>query len=142
MVTPVAQPVAPAEGSGEKKTAKWILIYDGDCEFCRRQIRLLERWDVHKRIEHLPFQEADLDRFGLTREAVEEAMHLVAPGGETTRGAQAAREVLGLVPRGRALTWLFRLPGAMPVAEHIYRWVAKRRHRFGCGSEVCRRGSD
>ena len=67
-------------------------------------------------------------------------MHLIAPDGEVRRGAEAARRITRLVGRPRLLAWLFALPGAMFVAERLYRWVAKRRHRFGCGSGVCARG--
>lgn len=119
----------------------WILIYDGDCEFCQRQVRLVKRWDERGRIRPVPFREADLERLGVSRSAAEEAMHLVSPEGEVWRGAAAARETLKRLPKLSPLAVLFRLPGAMFVAERVYRWIAKRRHRFGCSSELCRRGS-
>ena len=117
------------------------LVYDGDCDFCRRQVRLVERWDKGARIEAVPFQTADTQGLGVSREAAEEAMHLVAPSGTVWRGAEAAREVLRLLPPVRPLAWLFGAPGAMFVAEAVYRWIARRRHRLGCDSEVCRRGA-
>jgi predicted DCC family thiol-disulfide oxidoreductase YuxK len=103
-------------------------------------VRLVEAWDRQGRIDARPLQSTDLSRFGIAPEAAEEAMHLVAPGGSVWRGAEAAREILGVVPGGRPLAWLFRLPGVLPIAERIYRWIARRRHRFGCSSDVCRRG--
>lgn len=120
---------------------RWILLYDGDCEFCRRQVNLVERWDQEGRIEMVPFQLADLASYRVSRAAAAEAMHLVAPAGEVWRGAAAARELMRLLPGGWTLAWLFRLPGAMYVAERVYRWVARRRHRFGCGSDHCSRGA-
>lgn len=118
---------------------RWTLIYDGDCEFCQRQVEFVKRWDTERRIEAIPFREAELERYGVSRAAAEEAMHLVVPSGAVWRGAAAAREVLRLLPRLRLTVWLFRLPGAMFVAERVYRWVARRRHHFGCSSAVCRR---
>ncbi|KPK83330.1 MAG: hypothetical protein AMS25_00030 [Gemmatimonas sp. SM23_52] len=100
----------------------------------------MKRWDTDRRIEAVPFGDADLAHYGVSRAAAEEAMHLVAPSGAVWRGAAAAREVLRLLPRLRFMVWLFRLPGAMFVAERVYRWIAKRRHHFGCSSAVCRRG--
>ncbi|UCC73573.1 MAG: DUF393 domain-containing protein [Gemmatimonadota bacterium] len=120
---------------------QWTLIYDGDCDFCRRQVGRVARWDSRGRIEAIPFQDVDLARLGVSRAAAEEAMHLVAPTGSVWHGAEAAREVLRLLPSGRPLVWLFGLPGAMFAAERLYRWIAKRRHRFGCESAVCRRGA-
>lgn len=119
----------------------WTLIYDGDCEFCRRSVGLVDRWDVRDRIDLVPFQSADLERYGIPRSAAEEAMHLLDPGGTVWRGAEAAREMLRLLPGGRPLGWLFRLPGFPALAERVYAWIARRRHRFGCSSDVCRRGS-
>lgn len=119
----------------------WTLIYDGDCEFCRRSVRLVDRWDVRGRIEPVPFQSANLERYGIARSAAEEAMHVVDPDGAVWRGAEAAREILRLLPAGRPLGWLFRLPGVPALAERTYAWIARRRHRFGCSSETCRRGS-
>ncbi len=120
---------------------RWLLIYDGDCGFCRRQIEIIERYDTQQLVQPVPFQGADLARYGLTRRATEEAMHLVSPSGEVWRGAAAAREIFRLLPRARPLVWLFKLPGSMFVAERVYAWVARRRHRFGCESEVCHRGA-
>lgn len=124
----------------ESATETYTLVYDGDCEFCRRQVGLIERWDRGHAIDAVPFQTADLQRLGVGRQAAEEAMHLVSPGGHAWRGAAAARQLLTLLPGGRLLAWLFDLPGAMYLAERIYRWIARRRHRLGCGSELCRRG--
>ncbi|UCC81992.1 MAG: DUF393 domain-containing protein [Gemmatimonadota bacterium] len=119
----------------------WTLIYDGDCQFCRRQVERLRRVDRGGRIETVPFQTADLARYGIDLTAAEEAMHLVAPTATVFRGAEAARETLRLLPFGRPLVWLLAAPGAMFAAERVYRWVARRRHRFGCNSSVCRRGT-
>ncbi len=120
--------------------SNWILIYDGDCGFCRRQVAFVERYDARGLIEPIPFQAADLTHYGVTLEATEQAMHLVSPSGEVWRGAAAAREIFKLLPGARPLAWLFRLPGAMFIAERVYDWVARRRHRFGCDSEACHRG--
>lgn len=119
----------------------WTLVYDGDCEFCERTVRLLKRWDRRDRLRPVPFQSADLVSYGIERGAAEEAMHLVSPTGEVWRGAEAGREIAALMPGGRPLAWLFRVPGVLPLAERVYAWIARRRHRFGCSSDVCHRGS-
>lgn len=122
------------------RTGRWTLIYDGDCNFCIRQIRWVQSRDVHGMIDTVPFQTADLDAYGVSRTAVEDAMHLVSPSGEVSRGAEAAQKVLMLFPRLRPLALLLRVPGVMFLAERVYRWIAKRRHRFGCDSVACSRG--
>lgn len=130
-----------AERSDAAPPRRWTLIFDGDCGFCRRQVRWIQQHDTQGLIAHVPFQGAQLDSYGVSRAAAEEAMHLVAPSGTVWRGASAARELLRLLPRYRYLAWIFHIPGAMWVAERVYRWVARRRHRFGCESPACRRGA-
>jgi predicted DCC family thiol-disulfide oxidoreductase YuxK len=104
-------------------------------------VRFVERRDRYRRVEAVPFQKVELEAYGIERRAAEEAMHLVSPEGAVSRGATAARDTLKLLPGLRPVAWLFALPGAMYFAELVYRWVARRRHRFGCDSPVCRRGA-
>jgi acetyl esterase len=106
---------------------RWTLIFDGDCQFCLRQVERLRRIDRRGRIETVPFQTADLARFGIELTDAEEAMHLVAATGTVWRGAEAARGLFRLLPFARPLVWLLSVPGAMFAAERVYRWVARRR---------------
>jgi predicted DCC family thiol-disulfide oxidoreductase YuxK len=101
---------------------------------------VVRRLDTAEQIRELPYQSARLERFGVSRQAAATAMHLVSPRGTVWQGAEAARELLRLLPRTRRFVWLFQVPGLMAVAERVYRWIARRRHRFGCSSEECRRG--
>lgn len=120
--------------------SRWTLIYDGDCGFCRRQVDLVMRWDRADRLTAIPFQSAELERYEVEREAAERAMQLVAPSGVVWSGAAAARELARLLPALWPFAWLFRIPGAMCLAERTYRWIARHRHRLGCESRACRRG--
>ena len=101
----------------------------------------MKRWDSVGRIDPVPYQVAQLDSYGVSLQEAEQAMHLIAPSGVVWSGAAAARELLRLLPLLRPLAWLFRIPGVMLVAERVYRWVARRRHRFGCDSSACKRGA-
>ncbi len=123
------------------RVSKWTLIFDGDCRFCRRQVGAVKRWDSAGRIDPVAYQVAELEPYGVSLKAAEQAMHLVAPSGAVWSGAAAARELFRLLPVLRPLAWLFRVPGVMFVTERAYRWVARRRHRFGCESSACKRGT-
>ena len=113
----------------------WTLVYDGNCNVCTRLIRLVERWDSRGAIETVPFQNAEVTaRFPwIPREAYAEAMQLVGPGGRTWQGAQAVEQLLTILPRGRLIAWIFRLPFVGRLADRFYRWFARNRYRFGCG---------
>ncbi|HEU5183537.1 MAG TPA: DUF393 domain-containing protein [Gemmatimonadaceae bacterium] len=113
----------------------WTLVYDGHCAVCNRFIRLVERWDRRDQIESIPSQNPCVRaRFPwIPAEAYADAVQLIAPNGRTTQGAQAIEDLLGLLPRGWMLGWIFKLPLVGRLADRFYRWFARNRYRFGCG---------
>lgn len=96
----------------------------------------LERRDLADRLEILASGDPEVGvRFaGISPEVLAESIHLVAPDGQVSRGAEAFERVIGLLPRGRMASWVFGIPLARPLAERVYRWVARNRHRLGCGA--------
>src|SRR6266481_5303236 len=107
--------------------SKPLVIYDGDCHFCRRWI---ERWRelTQGAVEYAPFQEA-ADRFSeIPREDFEQALHFIDKDGTVHRGAAAVFRSLGSVRTGRALIWCYdHVPGFAPITEVFYRMVARQR---------------
>ncbi len=112
-----------------------VLIYDGGCSMCMRWMGRVRLWDRDGRIEMLPLQDPSIDsRFSqLDRSALMEAMHLVEPDGRVSAGAEAAERLLRVLPLGGVLGALFHLPFARPIADRVYRRIAARRKRGGCG---------
>lgn len=110
-----------------------LLIYDGDCRFCRAWI---ERWrrDTGGRVRFLPLQTPGLLRaFGIPRKSAGDAVQLLEPDGSRYGGAEAVFRVLrhASSSRSRALARLGRLPGLRAVAQTGYRWVAHHRGLAG-----------
>ena len=106
------------------------LIYDGECGFCRRCVALVQRADRGHRLDVVPFQDQErVARFGIPLPALAAAMHLVLPppDGRVLAGADAAPEILRLLPRWRWLAGVFRVPGVRPVARRMYGWIARQR---------------
>lgn len=116
-----------------------VLVYDGDCGFCRDWVRRLSRWDRADAIRKVPARDrgqvAGLPH--LSDASLARAMHFVTPEGAVYLGARALPPLLPYLPGGILLAPLLRIPGAQPLADRIYRWIADRRHRFGCGSDRC-----
>ena len=109
---------------------KPLLIFDGDCTFCRRWIA---RWQqsVGERVDCLPFQSLEVtERFPeLSREQLEQAVHLVESDGRVYRGAEAAFRSLS--PVHRWPRWIYEsVPGAAAVANVSYRFIAGHRSFF------------
>lgn len=105
-----------------------LLVYDGDCGFCRATTGWALARDRDDRIEARPFQEPGvLDRAGLSREQARRAAWLVAPDGRRWRGARAAARTLMLLPGWKAVGRLLLLPGVRWLASVAYRWIAGHR---------------
>src|SRR5205085_2611294 len=102
-----------------------LLIFDGDCHFCRRWI---ERWRELTRdaFEYAPFQEV-ADRFReIPREHFEQAVHFIDADGSVYRGAQAVFRSLGT--RAKISNWCYEhVPGFASVTEAAYAFIARRR---------------
>jgi predicted DCC family thiol-disulfide oxidoreductase YuxK len=105
------------------------LVYDGECEFCTRLARWVERRDRHGRISVRANQEAGvIESLGLTREEVGRAAWAVETGGRKFEGAAAINRVL--LELGGGWSMLSRLYGARPLAwlqNRYYARVARKR---------------
>ena len=118
----------PARPMPGDRPSRPTLIYDGECGFCRAWVDRVRRWDREQRISVIPFQdEARVAAFGIPLPALAAAMHLVLPDGRVFAGADAAPEILRLLPGKRWLAGGFRLPGVRSVARRLYAWIARRR---------------
>jgi predicted DCC family thiol-disulfide oxidoreductase YuxK len=106
---------------------KPLVIFDGNCNFCRRWI---ERWRgmTGGAVDYAPFQEAAARFPEVPPEDFEQALHFIEKDGTVYRGAEAVFRSLGSVPAGRALIWCYEhVPGFAPVLEGAYRMVARNR---------------
>jgi acetyl esterase len=105
------------------------LIYDGECGFCRQTVAMISKWDRERRLTLIPFQdEARVAAFRIPFPALAAAMHLVLPDGRVLAGADAAADLLRLLPGKRWLAYVFAVPGVLPVARRVYAWIARQRH--------------
>lgn len=116
------------------------VIYDGECAFCIRSLRIFRAFDIlHVLSFHDAHQEGHIaEQFPELREAdFDNAMFAVTQRGGVYRGFFAFRRMIW----GSPLTWwmipIFYFPGASFFGVRIYSWVAKNRLKFGCGSEAC-----
>lgn len=104
-----------------------VVVYHDDCAFCRRWVARLRRWDRRERLEFLPLQDPRAAALtGRSRAALEQAAHVVLPSGEVLAGAAGFRALCPYLPAGVLPHVVLRIPGALPVAERVYRWIARR----------------
>lgn len=110
--------------------AKALLVYDGDCGFCRTWVARWRR-TVGPRVDYEELQTAGARYPTIPRSRFRRAVQLILPDGEVFEGAEAVFRTLALAPgrprRGRWLAVYQNVPGARPVFEWGYRWVADHR---------------
>jgi predicted DCC family thiol-disulfide oxidoreductase YuxK len=122
----------------------YTVVFDGDCKVCTRLSNLLRSWDRRGELEVVSSQQRGvMARFPwIPARAYADALQLVAADGTTWQGAAAIEKLLDLLPRGRLISWVFRLPLVRLLADRFYRWFARNRYRMGCGAHCQSRPLD
>jgi predicted DCC family thiol-disulfide oxidoreductase YuxK len=116
------------------------VIYDGQCGFCIRSLRLCRALDVHGALR---FHDANargevLAAFPELKDAdFEHAMFTVDPDRRVARGFFAFRRMFWEGPLMWPLLPLFYFPGSRWIGPKVYARVARSRGRFGCTTESC-----
>lgn len=124
-----------------KFMSKPILIYDGDCEFCRRSIAWYQAHDGGH-INYLPRQSPErTQRFPQLNDPKHQgSIQLVMPNGDIRSGEFGIATALTLLSgwQWRSLGYFIKAPGILFFAHIIYKWIAKNRHRFRCNDGSCK----
>jgi predicted DCC family thiol-disulfide oxidoreductase YuxK len=113
-------------GAGIGALERPLVVWDGDCGFCRRGVGHL-RALTGERVAFEPYQTAAARFPDIPVEAFRAAVHLIEPEGRTSRGAEAVFRTLACGGRRLPLAVYRFLPGAAAVSEWGYRLVARQR---------------
>jgi len=113
-----------------------VFLYDGDCSFCSSCARFIDH-RIPTSAQVVPWQFADLDALGVTRDAAEAAVQWIGSdrivaGPEAIasllRDAGSVWRVLGVVLASRPVLWM---------CWPAYRWISRNRHRLPGGTAAC-----
>ncbi len=113
------------------KLERPVLLYDGDCRFCRFMARGIEALDRGRRFGYLPFaDELALELLApVPPDEREHSVHLVFPDGAIASAGDALAELARVLPMGGVLT----------AAAHDHRHV-RGAFQWGYGLVADRRG--
>jgi len=120
-----------------------VVIFDGQCQFCRGQVERLHRWDGRGRLSFLSLHDDEVARRfpDLTHDQMMQQMYVVDSHGNRHGGAAALRYLTRRLPRLWVLAPLTHIPFSLPLWQVLYRQVARRRYLLGgrrqCDSEAC-----
>ena len=140
MTVPVVR-FAPVAAPG----CRYTVIYDGHCKVCGRMVRVLAKWDGNRELEIIPSQTSGVrERFPwIPARAYVDSMQVIRTrDGRTWQAAAAIEELLRVLPRGRLISWLFKIPFVRPLVDRFSRWFARNRYRLGCGDHCGVRSAD
>ncbi len=114
-------------GRVDSKRRRPVLVYDARCGFCGRWVSRLKKLDRGDAVELMPLQDPEApSATGRPPEALARAAHLVDVDGRVYAGAAALRELARWLRGGWVIRSVLAVPGAMTLAERVYRWIARR----------------
>lgn len=136
--------VAGQETASRGLDRAYTVVFDGDCKVCTRLSRVLRDWDRGHELEVVSSQHPGVAaRFPwIPARAYADALQLIARDGTTWQGAAAIEQLLLVLPRGRLIAWVFKIPYVRSIADRFYRWFARNRYRLGCGAHCQSRPLD
>ena len=100
------------------KTSGPMIIYDGECGFCRSSVRVLKKMDLFGKLEY------SIGPKGLSE------MRLEFPDGKSYGGFFAFRKLTWILPVLYGMIPFVYFPGAGVLGPRIYRWIARHRYFF------------
>lgn len=101
------------------------VIYNSDCPICSREVAGYRRYSTAQGlpIRYSGLDQADLARWGLSKDAAARRFHVVQDG-RLISGLPAFAALWAAMPRFRWLAWLVTRPGIGPVARWGYDQIA------------------
>ena len=119
------------------KQAAELLIFDGDCGFCT----VTARW-IEQRIagaDVMPWQELEIEKYGLTEDDVTTAAYWVDASGKAHRGERGI--ALALQRAGQPWKIAGHLIATPPIswlAAPVYALIAKYRYKMPGSTDACK----
>ena len=129
-------------GKLERPDAEFTVIYDGQCTFCKRQMRRLSRWDTQGRIAYRSLHDEAVYREWpqLSKDRLMKAMCLIDPAGNFHWGPEVFRYLSRKLPRMWWLAAIMHIPLTRGLQHWVYGWVARNRYRISgleCEGGTC-----
>ena len=121
-----------------------VVIFDGQCNFCKSQIRTLQRLNCcGNRLAYISLHDPRVAQNypDLTHEMMMEQMYLVDQAGNRHGGSEAVRYLTRRLPTLWLAAPALHLPGTARLWRWLYQQVAKRRYKLAgksCDGDACK----
>lgn len=121
-----------------------VVVYDGDCRFCRNQVETIAWLDGRRHFAYLPQQDARVaERYpDLDPEQLHAQMYVIGSEGERLGGADGVRRIAWRIPWLWPLAAMMSIPFTGSFWQWGYRLVANNRYRLmgrtgDCDGDSC-----
>ena len=117
-----------------------IVVYDGACPYCRKQVGRMKQRDVDEVFDYVPRQTEGLEqRFPRLAEGdFNTGLRLIEADGTIFVAGDAIYHIARRLRGWRNWAWLYRIPGLKQIFRAIYAWIARNRQKLGpCTDERC-----
>ncbi len=110
-----------------------VVIYDGNCVFCRKSVQMLDWWVNEGQIAYLSLHDPYAQELcpNLTHDQMMEQIYLVGREDDSRHGGA---EVIRYLSTRSWKLWIaapfLHIPGSMPLWQWLYQQVAKRRYKI------------
>src|SRR5205085_2599177 len=120
-------------------THQATLLYDGQCAFCIRSVKLAKRLDWFNRLQPVNARTVTDPTVTISPDRLMEEMHLITPGAvQIYHGFGAFRWMAWRLPLLWPLAPFLYLPGIPALGQKIYLWIARNRFQLvPCHGGVC-----
>jgi predicted DCC family thiol-disulfide oxidoreductase YuxK len=117
------------------------IIYDGECAFCIKQVKRIQKFDGKNQFKYDIRQNPELLLIYPEMKAFEEVdgLRYCSTQKEAYVGADAVYQIYSRLVPFNVLAWTYHIPGLKSIYKSIYAWIAKNRYRFTakCEDDVC-----
>ena len=109
-----------------------VVIFDGECRFCQKQVSHLKRFDKGNRLSFISLHDPRVgERYpNLTHDQLMAQMYVVSSQGAQFGGAAAIRFLSRKLPLLWWLAPVMHIPFSLPLWQWCYRKVAIRRYKI------------
>ncbi len=123
--------------------AKFEILTDGACPFCRWTRARIEPFDTAGRLRFLDYNDPEVaSQAPFPRAELDQEMHVRSPDGSWSAGFAAWVVILRVLPPLAWLGWLLGTTMFRHAGPKLYRWIARNRYRLPgspppCRADVC-----
>ncbi len=125
----------PMDNTGNKIS----LIYDSQCEFCRRSVEWLSSRDDKKILRFVPCksEERMKEFLEITEEECMSGVQVITSEKQKISGFDGIAYVMRFLRGTKLLGTMLGLPMVRIVGKRVYSWVARNRNRITCKNNTC-----